>query len=222
MVIAKSFGSTNDLGILEMIKKILALAAGAVFSMNASASYTQYTLSGPVSGIVFQNDTDKSVAMYDLYVNAEYVHAHFAASGIYDSISGPITNGFYGAGPTSFGAFDRVTEVYVSLIYLTFYGTDKPDAFSYWASYSQVRDGGYPTYPWVTPLHPLTTSFNGTVSASAVPSIYADNLDEYRKSGMYPDGIPIIVPTAAIPEPVSLGLFAIGALGLAGAARRRK
>ena len=203
-----------------MMKKLLALAAGAVFSMNASAAYIQYNLSGPVSGIVIQNDTDRSIGFYDLWVKAPYVNAHFTPSGQFDSLTGAKYRSD-AMGPTAFGAYDSATEVYFSRIWLDFWTTDTAGMFSYSAIYSQVRDGGYPTDPWVTPLHPLTTWLNGSVVASAGSPRF-DYLDFYRQYGVYADGLPIIVPAREVPEPLSLGLFAIGAAGLAGAASRRK
>jgi hypothetical protein len=203
-----------------MIKKLLALAAGAVFSMSASAGYIQYNLSGPVSGIVIQNDADRSIGFYDLWVKAPYVNAHFAPSGLFDSLTGAKYRSD-AMGPTAFGAYDGATEVYYSRIWLDFWTTDTPGTFSYSATYSQSKSPEYPSDPWVTPLHPLITWLNGSVVASAGSPRF-DYLDFYRQYGVYGDGLPIIVPTREVPEPVSLGLFAIGAAGLAGAASRRK
>jgi hypothetical protein len=45
-----------------MIKKLVALAATALFSVNASAGYVRYDLTGPVSGFFVQHDDDKSIA----------------------------------------------------------------------------------------------------------------------------------------------------------------
>jgi hypothetical protein len=49
-----------------MFKKLVVLAAGAVFSFNASAGYVAYNLSGGLSGTIIQNDVTNRIVDFQL------------------------------------------------------------------------------------------------------------------------------------------------------------
>lgn len=205
-----------------MLRKILALAVGTVFSLNASAGYIQYNLQSPhVSGFFIQNTDDKSVAFYFLNVNGTHVSANFAPAFYFDNIENA-TSHFGSAGPTDFSVFDQKTEVYYSTLALHFGDSAAPGAYSFTASYSQQPDPGFPHHQDGSPLYPLfTTFYDGTAFVGA--PVFEPSL-----SGViYNDGLKHIVPTqgalaSEVPEPGSLGLFAMGALGAARLRRRRR
>lgn len=198
-----------------MIKKIIVLAAGALLSMNASAGYVQYNLTGPVSGFFIQHDDDKTIAMYELGVVADHVWARFFPSGGFDNITGASTV-FRGAGPTNFSIYDDLTDYYFSNLDIGF-SSDGAGGYNYSARYGQQPIPGLPIY---APSFPLTITLTGHATLGTVSPFMAGSLDSQNG---YADGLRRIVPTLIeVPEPTSLALFAIGALGAAGVARRRK
>jgi hypothetical protein len=200
-----------------MIKKIIALAATSLFSLNASAGYIEYVLNGPVTGLVVQHDNDKAIALYNLTVEGFNVGAYFQPSGVVSNITSASTTA---AGPTNFSVFDNRTDFYFETLSLRFFARTPtagiPFTLYYEATYSQRN---IPDLPPTADAHPLTAGFGGSVTQTAVPDWIAAGLDA---NGGYDGAILRLLPTvSAVPEPGSLALLAVGALGMAKLRRRK-
>lgn len=200
------------------MKKILALIAGAVMSFNASAGYIQYNFQpgGNLSGYFVQNDEYNAIGYYNIQVTDQYVDSWFEPTAVdgnlYDSWRTPNHDG-----PTNFSVGSTLTRHYHALLELKFTNTNGLLRYSAW--YKQIVD---PTHGFpADENHPLTARYSGFLTPSAVSPALAAELDLH---GGFAESIrqwgPFI--RAEVPEPATLGLFAIGALGVAGAARRRR
>lgn len=132
-----------------MIKKFVVLAATALFSLNASAGYVRYDLSGPVNGFYIQNDNDKSVAYYRLRVINQNVSALFAPSGTFDNITKASTI-FRGPGPTNFAVYDALTDYYFHTLSLSF-TRGRGNTFDFSGYFTQQPE---PFLPVTAPIHP--------------------------------------------------------------------
>jgi hypothetical protein len=223
-----------------MIKKLLFLAAGAVFSLNASAGYVQYDLhmssqlgSGNhgLSGILVQHDDDSSIAFFSLRLDDPSPQVSGSARDAYlgrgfgqgfhpfnDEGSVLVTSEstyFRNNGPTNFTIEDSHGGDHITDLSVSFSRTTG-GAFEYTASY---RSNLYYNLPPVI----FSGMVTGLATKGTVDPLLAMDLDMW---GGYDRAVPRIIPTYIgpnnVPEPASLALFAVGALGAAGAARRRK
>lgn len=195
------------------MKKLFVLIAGALISMSASAGYIQYDFQGPdIAGRVIQHDDDKSIATFAFNFTdpknhfTQYMHP-WNNDGV-TLITNEKTH-FYGAGPTSFTIYDDYgSDHYAGLIIDFSRATADGYVFSLKYRFDQtvgdrIHREGY---------------INGLATVSTVDPRQAAELDEL---GGYDIGVPKIVP-GFVPEPGSLALLAIGAIGAGSVARRRK
>jgi hypothetical protein len=197
-----------------MIKKVLVVAASALFSLNASAAYVQYNFSGPLSGYIIQNDKDQSIAnfKFDLAFNP-------AAPGLRAAISPQLSEGstriteattyFANNGPDNFKIYsdfgaDQTTRLSIDFAGATLGNLAYTGAFTY----SRYTYSGYQNY---------AGSLGGIVTVGVV-----DDLNGGYYDGMNSAVIPRLITRGDVPEPASLALFLVGAVGALGVARLRK
>ena len=207
-----------------MIKKIVALAATALFSMNASAGYIQYNFSGPITGYVIQHDDDQSVAYFQVNMPISGTPSQ-SPSGFNERFTpqfGDGSNTFYattthflGDGPANYVGHDNFGGDHDVRVQFDI-SRNAQGGFSYVANYTA-------SIFYIPQSFYGTGTLTGFVSRSSVDSNLVRILDSM---GGYWDGVQKVVPTyvasSEVPEPASIALLAIGALGAAGAARRRK
>ena len=214
------------LGTMTMIKKIIAFAAAALFSLNAFAGYIQYNLHSGESGLdgfIIQHDTDQSIAFFSFNLvdnHAGYGQPFFPFASEGSVLLTSASSAFPGGGPTSFTIDDHFGadhQTYLSVVFSPSAG----GLFAYTASYNaDLFEDQPPRF--------FSGTVSGLVSVGELDPNLALALDE---QGGYWNGVPHIVPTAVgpevpgtpgeVPEPASLALLALGTAGLAGVRRRK-
>jgi hypothetical protein len=193
-----------------MLKKLVAFAFAAGFSLSASAGYVRYNVnSDGVSGFFVQNTDTRAIAYFSLKSYAPYGN-QYMASGIFSNIVSAHSN-FYHDGPTSFQAYSYLNDAYYSVLNLSFAWNDNADGIevSGWESGSPM-----PGIPFAQAGFRYFEG--GTVNEVPIDPGLLAALENGQT-----DGINNIIPTP-MPEPASIALVAAGGALLAGLRRRAK
>jgi hypothetical protein len=203
-----------------MIKKLIAVAATSLFSLNASAAYIQYNFSGTLSGYVVQNEQDHSIAYYNfdlalvaptgpirlpLTPQMSEGSTRITSATTYFASNGPANLSIYsdfGGDQRTWVSFDFAGATLSNLVYTGSYASSIY-TYSGWQNYAGTLGGAVSVGP-VNPAIVQVLDYNGG---------YYD--------GMNGAVTPTLINLNQVPEPASLALFAIGAIGAAGAVRRR-
>jgi hypothetical protein len=205
---------------ITMFKNSLVLAVAALFSLNASAGYVQYNLGGPVSGYFIQRDGDQSLAYFRLAVHLPdlpttyqfHMSLNADQQGEGSTRLTGATTYFRNNGPTNFSLYSDFGGDQFTRFNIDFARGTKGD-FTYTANY------GSSVY-YCSPkcgFHPSAGTHNGSASKGQVDPMFARHLDDYSYEYEMNVGrrVPAFIGRGEVPEPGSLALLAVGAVGFA-------
>ncbi|MGF6276228.1 hypothetical protein ABIB38_004639 [Massilia sp. UYP11] len=218
-----------------MIKKCLAFAVTLLTSLNASASYTKYEFTGGLlDGYFVQRDDNQAIAHFSFnmttlmtaYLDPNYDsgppmtllsrHQFYPFFNDGAKLLTAASTYFGPGGPTNFTIHDD-------------FGGDQVTDFS--IRFTQASEGtfiytfDYSRWMYLTAGYAVGSgSYSGAVMEVPMPEYMSNELD--NDGGYYP-GVPIIVPEligspVEVAEPASVALISMGALCVAGLARRRR
>ncbi len=202
------------------MKKLIALAAAALLSASASAGYEQYDFTGPITGFVIQHEDNGSIAFYNMMVQISYPNhpQDFAHFQIYPSPSVNLALGsttYFRNGPTNFTTYNPDADNSWALLDVTF-ARSTGGAFAYTAKYSTA-------YWNIDGWQYASGTLNGLAAKGEIDPLMAAGLDA---EGGYDSYVRPVIPKYIgpnpVPEPGSLALLAIGALGVVRMRKRKQ
>lgn len=207
-----------------MLRRIAAAVGAALISSSACAGFIQYDLKNvyfndgaSLSGYFIQDSDDRSIVHYALRVQSDLHLQYFEGTPSVGNVMSAETF-FAGKGPTSFQVWSNNDNVYYNELSLSFTGWPQgPYLVAGWESENpslSVEPGGVPAYRAIVA--------GGTASIGSIDPELLVALELGQR-----DGINHVVPTqrdpvVPLPEPASLALLAIGAMGAARMRAARK
>lgn len=203
-----------------MIKKLIAFAAGLLFSASALANYVRYDFApgSPVSGFFVQREDNQAIAWFSFHLTnlptggfAQF----FPFSDDGEVLLTDATTHFIHHGPTNFSIYSNYGGNQRSSIDISF-SRNAGGAYEYTAAY---HISIWSILGWVD----YAGTLDGSVTVGEMFPQWIEELDFY---GGYFPGVPAIIPAylgpSEVPEPASLALFAAGATAAMSIRRRRK